>query len=246
LAGLYTAIFAEPRYRLPIFMLLLPLSAITLGWLWQTGRALIRRTPDPAWKREAALAFGFATLVFAAAPALAWAGGKLREHHRWAVSECVVEGKPVFCRWRTLASAGALDGRPATQGVWNGVGLALPASAPGKNAAVTVETELVLAQGDYTVGSAIDLAPLGPTELDGSISFAANGQHLSPTVPLADVAGASREGYPLAWQAPLRHAGGPLRLRVAVSSTVQGSSPGRLWLNDLRIEPGIAPLPAPP
>ena len=81
LAALYTAIFAEPRYRLPIFMLLLPLSALALDWLWQTGRDLLRRTPRPGWKREAALAVSFAALVFAAAPALAWAGGKLREHH---------------------------------------------------------------------------------------------------------------------------------------------------------------------
>jgi len=250
LALLYTAIFSEPRYRLPIFMLLLPLSAIALDWLWQTGRALLRRTPPPAWKREAALAVGFAAAIFAAAPAVAWAGGKLREHHRWAASECEVAGKPMFCLWRPLDSVGDFDGRTAVQGVWNGVGLALPRPALGKSAEVTAETEFTLAPGDYTLSAAIDIAPFviapfEPTQADasGSISFLGNDQPLSPTIPLADVASASREGQPWAWHTSLRHAGGLLRLRVRteVASMPNRSSSTRLWLNDVRVEPGIGP-----
>ena len=243
LALLYTAIFSEPRYRLPIFMLLLPLSAIALGWLWETGRNLVRRTPSPAWKREAALAVGLAALVFTAAPALAWAGGKLREHHHWAASECVVAGKPQFCRWRTLGRAGELDGRSAVQGVWNGVGIALPLPVPGKIPSVTVETEFALAQGDYTLSAELDIAPfnLAKENASGSISFSGNGQPLWPAISIADVATASREDQALAWHANLRHAGGPLRVRVEVSSALEQSSPARLWLNDVRIEPGIVP-----
>jgi hypothetical protein len=245
LATLYTTIFSEPRYRLPIFMLLLPLSAIALDWIWQTGRALFRRTPPLAWKREAAWATGLAVLVFAAAPALAWAGGKLREHHRWAVSECAVAGKPQFCRWRTLDREGDLDGRPAVQGVWDGVGLALPRPSPDKSAEVTVETEFALPPGDYTLSATLDMAPFEPTKTNpsGSVSFAGNDHVLAPTLALADVASAARAGQPLAWRAPLRHAGGPLRLRVRaeVSSTPDRFSPTRLWLNDVRVEPGSLP-----
>jgi hypothetical protein len=245
LATLYTTIFSEPRYRLPVFMLLLPLSAIALDWIWQTGRALFRRAPSPAWKREAAWATGLAVLVFAAAPALAWAGGKLREHHRWAVSECAVTGKPQFCAWRTLDREGDLDGRPAVQGVWNGVGLALPRPSPDKSAEVTVETEFILPPGDYTLSAALDMAPFEPTQTNpsGSVSFAGNDHVLAPTLALADLASASREGQPIAWRASLRHAGGPLRLRVRaeVSSTPERFSPTRLWLNDVRVEPGSVP-----
>jgi len=240
---LYAAIFSEPRYRLPIFMLLLPLTAIALDWLWQTGRALLRRTLPPAWKWESALALGFVALVFATAPVLAWAGGKLREHHRWAVSECAVAGKPQFCLWRTLDSQGNLDGRPAVKGVWNGVGLALPRAAPGKGAEVTLETEFTLPPGDYTLGAALDFALFDPTKADanGSISFFANDQPLSPPVLLADVASAPGKGR--AWRAPLRHAGGPLRLRARteVGSIPDQSPHARLWLSDVHVEPGIVP-----
>jgi hypothetical protein len=236
LALLYTVIFSEPRYRLPIFMLLLPLTAIALDWLWQTGRDLLRRTPPTAWKREAALAVGFAALVFAAAPALASAGGKLREHHRWAASECTVAGKAQFCAWRTLGSEGDLDGRPVIQGVWNGVGLALPRRVPDKIPSVTVETEFALPPGDYTLSATLDIAPFDPTkgEAGGSIWFWGNDRPISPVFLL---------GQPWAWRAPLRHAGGPLRLRVRAQAwpAHHRSTLARLWLSDLRVEQGIAP-----
>jgi hypothetical protein len=244
LALLYTAIFAEPRYRLPIFMLLLPLSALALDWLWQTACSLVRRSAPQAWRREAVLASGLAVLVFVVAPALAWAGGKLREHHRWAVTECVLAGKPQFCRWRTLESTGALDERPAERGVWNGVGLALPEAATGQNAAVTVESEMALAQGDYTLSAALDLAPfnLAAESANGSVLVSSNGRSLSAEVPLAEVARASRDGQPLVWHSTLQHGGGLLRLRVRVevSSPLNSSAPPRLWLSDLRVEQGTA------
>jgi len=240
LAVLYTTIFSEPRYRLPIFMLLLPLSALALDWFWLTGRDLMRRTQPPGWKREAALAVSFAALIFAAAPALAWAGGKLREHHRWAATECALVGRPQFCKWRTLASKGEIDGQPAVKGVWNGVGVALPVPTPGKNAAVTVETEFALATGDYTLSAALDIAPFDRTAPipNGFIQLLANDQPLSPAVALADLARASNEGQTFTLSSPLHHAGGSLRLRVRVElpgPTDRGALT-RLWLNDLRVE----------
>ncbi len=245
LALLYTAIFSEPRYRLPIFMLLLPLSAIALDWLWQIGRSLVHRSAPPGWKREAALAVGFATVVFALAPTLAWAGGKLRERHRWAVDECVLAGKPRFCRWRMLGSEGDLDGRPTIRGVWNGVGLALPGATPGKKATVAAQTEFYPAPGDYTLSVALDISPVDSAlvaqDASGSVLFSGDGQALSPTVPLAEVARASRDGQTLAWHSPLHHAGGPLRLtvRAEVSRPSDRPSPTRLWLGDLRVEQGL-------
>jgi hypothetical protein len=249
LVVLYTAIFAEPRYRLPIFMLLLPLSALALDWLWQNIRDLVHRTEKPVWKRETALAVSFAAMVFTVAPALAWAGGKLRAHHRWAATECTLAGKPQFCKWRTLASEGDLAGRPAVKGVWNGVGLALPRPSPGTIASVTVETDFTLAPGDYTLSAALDIAPFDPTKEDasGSIWFSGNDQPISPVVLLADVANASREGRPWAWRAPLRHTGGPVRLRVWADarSTLHLSSLARLWLSDLRVERADVLQPSP-
>ena len=53
-----------------------------------------------------------------------------------------------------MSREGELDGRPSVKGVWNGVGLALPRPAPDKNAAVAIETEFVLVQGDYTASAA--------------------------------------------------------------------------------------------
>jgi hypothetical protein len=186
-------------------------------------------------------------LVFTAAPMLAWAGGRLREHHRWAVDECVVAGRPQFCKWRTVVSDGNLDGEPAVKGVWNGVGLALPGAPPGKNAAATVETELVLAQGDYTLSAALDISPFNRASpaASGSVSFSTNGQPLSPAVSLADVAGTSREGETFAWSSPLRHRGGSLRFRVKaeVSSPLDRALPTRLWLSDLHVTPVIVIAP---
>jgi hypothetical protein len=139
-----------------------------------------------------------------------------------------------------VSSEGVPESDPAIKGVWNGVGLALPGAMTGRNAAVTVETEFPLAQGDYTLDAALDIAPFDPARGDtsGSVSFSSNDQPLSPAVVLADVASAAREGQLLAWHAPLRHAGGPLRLRVRVevSSTLDRSSLARLWLSDLRVE----------
>ena len=239
LVVLYTTIFSEPRYRLPVFMLVLPLAAIALEWLWQTSRSLMCRTMPTAWKREVALVVGFAALVFAAAPALAWAGGRLREHHRWAVDECVVAGRPQFCKWRMLGSAGNLDGRTGLRGVWNGVGIAMASAAPY----AAVETEMLLAPGDYALSAALDLAPVDGAHANGTVMLLGNGQPLLPAISLADIARRSSGGQTVAWSATCRHADGPLRFRmqVEVSSPPGLVTSAHVWLSDLRVTPVVAP-----
>jgi hypothetical protein len=239
LAVLYTVIFSEPRYRLPILMFVLPLSALALRWLVEQVGNLVRNTPALGWRREAALATGFVAVVFAAAPALAWMGGRLREHHRWAASECVVAGRPRFCSWRTIGTEGDLGGVPGVAGVWNGVGIALPRSAPHQSAAIEIATELPLEPGDYAISAALDLVPVDPagTTANGTIAFFADNKALSPAVALADVARRSQEAQTIAWSSSIQHKNGPLRLRVRVD-VPEPSNPAfrdRVWLSDLRV-----------
>jgi hypothetical protein len=244
LAALYTAIFSEPRYRMPICMLLLPLSAMAIAWLFQTGRGLWRRTLPSSWQREVVIAGGLVVLVFALAPLLAWAGGRLREGHRWAVHECAIARQNRFCSWRTIAASGDLRGQPGVKGVWNGVGIAVPEAASGRAATLTAETELVLSPGDYALTAAIDLVPARRTGSgDGSITILANEELLALPIPLAEIPAAERGESPLVWRAALHHAGGPLRLRTRIDVPVgaQPGAPGRVWLSDLSLVPGNKP-----
>jgi hypothetical protein len=244
LAALYTAIFSEPRYRMPICMLLLPLSAMAIAWLFQTGRGLWRKTLPSSWQREVVIAGGLVVLVFALAPLLAWAGGRLREGHRWAVHECAIAGQTRFCAWRTVAASGDLRGEPGVKGVWNGVGIAVPGAASGRAATLTAETELVLSPGDYALAAEIDLVPARPTGSgDVSITILANEELLALPIPLAEVPAADRGESPLAWRAALHHAGGPLRLRarIDVPAGAQLAAPSRVWLSDLSLVPGNKP-----
>jgi hypothetical protein len=238
LAVLYTAIFAEPRYRLPIFMLLVPFAVLGAKWLFETGRGLLRRTPPVLWRREGLVAAGFAAAVFAAAQPLAWAGARLREHRRWAVQECQVAGRPRFCKWRTTTVDGELQGMPGLRGVWNGVGLAIPQPKGSAAASLSAETDLVLDPDDYTVGVAVDLAPLDPSgaEVDGAIEIAANDRPIGEPITLPAVASATRDGKTLPWAASLHHAGGPLRLRVKAMA-FPGARPQsvRLWVGNLQV-----------
>jgi len=239
LVVLYTVIFSEPRYRLPIFMFLLPLSALALRWLVEQLGNLMRNTPAMGWRREAALATGFVVVVFAAAPALAWMGERLREHHRWAASECVVAGRPRFCSWRTLGTDGDIGGVPGVAGVWNGVGIALPRSAPHQSAAIEVATELPLEPGDYGISATLDVAPVDAsgTTANGTIVFFADDKPLSPAVALAEVVRRSQEMQTVAWRTFIQHKTGPLRLRVRVEvpETSNRAFRDRVWLSDLRV-----------
>lgn len=247
LAALYTAIFAEPRYRLPIAMLALPLAALALTWLVQLVRNFIRQPrvtwSGRAWKREALLAASLTVGVFAAAPALAWSGKQLRERHRWAVDTCQVAGRTQFCKWRSASSharPGSAGGRPADTGitgVWNGVGLALP-RAPLGNPSGTVEaaaeTEVPLPPGDYAVSAALDVAPAEPLA-GGAVYLLGNDLALAPATPLEEVIRASQDGQALRWNATLRHPGGLFHFRLGIEAPAAQSL--RVWLSDLKILP---------
>jgi hypothetical protein len=243
LAALYTAIFAEPRYRLAIFMLLVPFAVIALEWLGQTTYALVRRAARPAWRREGALAVAFAAAVFAAAPAVAWAGARLRENHRWAVHECRVVGHAQFCKWRTAGVEGDLNGTPGLRGVWNGVGLALPAPANTSGASVAAETELALGPGDYTVAFSVDLAPAAASvgDLRGTVRIAAGGQPVDPPITLDEVATATRDGRTLRWEGKVHHERGPFQLRVQLVLANRPPAAGRLWLSDVAVSAEVHP-----
>ncbi len=234
LAALYTAIFAEPRYRLPIFMLLVPFAVIALAWLWQTGRALAAGDADRAWRREGIVSAGVAVAVFASASAVAWAGGRLRDQHRWAAHECSVEGRARYCKWRALREGPLLEEVPALRGVWNGVGLAVPGFSGDASKTISAETELSLVSASYAVAFSVDLAPEDASAVTGELLVTANGRPVGRPLDLDTVARASHERLSVPWSGTLDHDGGSLRLQVLLRA---GSShpQGRIWLSDLRV-----------
>jgi hypothetical protein len=239
LAVLYTTIFAEVRYRLPIFMLLMPFGVLAVMWLVHTAQGLLRRAPPVGWKREGLIAAGFAVVVFVVAPPIARASARLREHHRWAVQECTLAGRPQFCKWKTVAVDGDLQGASGVRGVWNGVGLAVPRARGEAGAALAAEADMTLDPGDYTLSFAVDLAPpdLTSPEIGGTAQVAADGQPVGKPIPLQAVAVASRDGKTVPWTAQIRHNGGTFRLQVRLVGATHAArtSATRLWIGDLRV-----------
>jgi hypothetical protein len=239
LAALTAAIFAEARYRLFVAMLLLPLAAFALDWAYTTGRGLWRRAAPAAWKREAVIGLGLVALLGAALPALAWAGERLRQGRRWAVHPCRIVGEPRFCAWRTVGDATVVGREPVLQGVWNGVGIALPALGTQAAARVSAETEIEVPEGDYDLAADVDLTlshSAGPA--DGSFVVLADGRPVAAPFPLAQVPAAGRGQPPLPWRARFRHTGGTLCLRLHIENGATPAPPGRLWLGNLRLRPG--------
>lgn len=234
LAALYTAIFAEPRYRLPIFMLLVPFAVIALAWLWRTGKAVAAGDANRTWKREGLAAVGVAAAVFACAPAIAWAGGRLRDGHRWVVHECSVDGRAQYCKWRASGVGGDLGDRPALRGAWNGVGLALSSGPHDAHTTLAGQTEIPLQPGDYAVTFSVDLAPKDTAVATGELRVSANGRPIGDALSMDTVAAATRQGSTVSWPAKLGHDGGPLLLQVQVRDGA-GHPPVRLWLSDLRV-----------
>jgi len=246
LAGLYAAIFAEQRYRLPISLLTFPLAAGGLHWLAQTARDIVRqRRVARAVRREAGLALGLIIVVFVGAPTLSWAGGKLRDHHRFTIQVCHVNQQARVCSWRMSGSRDD-GGRPALQGVWNGVGLAIPAATPDRAREIAAQTEVDLPAGDYAIEAALDIAPLDESEKmpAGEIIAQVGANAPGAKISLAAVAQATREIGPLPLKVEAHHAGGklPVRLLIAMPPGAPPAMlPGRLWVNQLTVV-SIAPL----
>jgi hypothetical protein len=227
LAGLYTAIFSEPRYRLPIAMLLLPLAAQAAWWVTDTLKGLARRQAPASWRREAIIAGGLALGVFVLAPLATYAGTGLRERHRWAVHECSIAGRPRFCAWRPVENLGP-GTTPAILGVWNGLGI----SVSGR-AVVAAETDIDLPAGSYLVSAKLDVATGGGT-LAAALSVLADGQPLAAPLALAKIP--VIPSAPVGWLVSLEHRGGPLRLQARLESKSSPSASGRIWLTDIRLD----------
>jgi hypothetical protein len=208
LAGIYAVFFAEARYQLPIVMFLFPLAAGALVWLAQSVR-----TGGP--KRREALAAAVAlVLVFGGWPALLWAGGRLRDGHRWAAHVCAVGGKSVVCKWRREDGGGA----SGLRGVWNGLGL-----EPGRSA----RAEVLLPAGTVRVRGQLDLAPAGAA---AGLAVLRAGAAVAE-VSLERLESESRAGRTVPVALEVAHPGGPLVLTLSA----RGRGP-RVWLSDLRIE----------
>jgi hypothetical protein len=215
-----------------------PFAAGGLVWLGQTARDVIReRRVSRAVRWEAGLSVGLIVTIFVGAPTLAWAGGKLREHHLWAVQVCHVNEQARVCSWRSTGPHD--DDAPGVLGVWNGVGLAIPVAAPDRAKQKAAETELDLAPGDYAIEASLDFAPLDPSTRmpTGEVSVQI-GTEVSATVSLAAVAQATRESSPLPLRIEAHHSGGklPVRVRIAIPPGVPPTPlPGRLWVNEIAV-----------
>ena len=242
LAGLYAVIFADPRYRVPISLLVFPFAAAGLVWLAQTARDVIReRRVSRAMRWEAGLSLGLIVATFTGAPTLAWAGGKLREHHRWAVQVCHVDQKARLCSWRRAGPTDG-DGTSAVRGVWNGVGLAIPAAVPDRTREIAAETELDLPPGDYAIEASLDIAPLDAATTISAGEFSVHVGANAPVamVSLASVAEATQQASLLPLRVAAHHGGGklPVRLRIAIPPGQPSTAlPGRLWVNEITVVP---------
>jgi hypothetical protein len=210
LIGIYALFFAEARYQLPIVMFLFPPAAGTLVWLAELVRAR-----GPRWRREVALASVGVALVFLGWPALSWAGGRLRDGHRWAANVCHVDSKPRICKWRD-ARAGA----SGIRGVWNGVGVA---------AGQTARLELPTPTGRLLVVADLDVA--GGT---GTGEVVLTAGTVSKVIPLGELERYGREGGAVSVELEVgKHPGGPLLVTLASRSVGP-----RVWLSNLRVQVG--------
>jgi len=242
LASLYAAIFAEQRYRLPISLLAFPLAAGGSLWVVQTARDMSgERRMSRIVRREAGLALGLIVVVFVGAPTLAWAGGKLREHHRWTIQVCHVNQEARVCSWR-MSGTHDTDDRPALRGVWSGVGLAIPSAVPDRTREIAAETELDVAAGDYAIEAALDIAPLDQSEEmpAGAVSVQVGANPSGATVSLASVVQATRAARPSLLRVEAHHPGGTLAVRLHMAMPPGAPPemvPGRLWVNEIALVP---------
>jgi 4-amino-4-deoxy-L-arabinose transferase-like glycosyltransferase len=207
LVAIYALFFAEARYQLAIVMFLFPPSGAALVWV---GESLRARPP----RRELLVVAAALALVFVGWPAAVWAGGRVRDRHRWAAHACAVGGRTVVCKWRPEGGAGD----SGVRGVWDGVGV-----IPGKSARL----EWVLPPGAVRVRAALDLAPSTPAL--GTAVLQAGTERVE--VPLERLEQESQAGRTVPVTLEVAHPGGPLVLTLSA----RGRGP-RVWLSALRIE----------
>ena len=226
LAALYTAIFAEPRYRLPITLLCFPLAALA-------GMEIRHRlsTRSPGYARDLIVGVTVVVAIFAGAPVVAYAARTVRDGHRFAAQVCRMDGKARFCLWRPSFPHRAPDGSPVVKGVWNGVGIQL--LPPESGGAIAIESTLPTLVNATTLHVSLDLAPSADPEPRGTVTLFVDGVPLGATTSLADVARATRDGHSFPFTASLPKPPSLLMVSVAVD---QPGVPARLWLSDLAVQ----------
>ncbi len=211
LIALYATFFSEVRYHLAIAIFMFPYAAAALAWA---------ATLRPA--RARLLEAGAVTLAVAALllgwPALIRAGGGLRDRHRWAVCVCGAGAKTTLCNWRATARGDAAVS--PVHGVWNGVGLRLPAGSPE-----TAATEIELPPGRYHITARADRLPPAAARLQLTVD--------GKTVATVDWPAAEPGEAIRAVDGVVDHGAG--RLRLDLRAETEGSS--TVWLSDIRIEP---------
>lgn len=206
LGALYALIFAEPRYRLPITLLLMVPAGAGLVWLGELVMALIRR--QILAKREIVIAVTTAVVVLGAARTLAWAGTELRDRNRWAVHLCDIAGQRQLCAWRAVRRAGSPSG---LRGVIDGWGLDLQGETD-------LELDLAVPSGAYELRADFETRPAVTA---GQVELRAAENRVSQAL-----------AEPGELALPLSHAGGQLHVQIHVAAPPGRS---RLWLKNLRL-----------
>jgi hypothetical protein len=191
------------------------------------GRA--RRLPA-GWPAPVAWTAGALALLLVGWPALRWAGGRLRERHRFAAHVCQVDGRASVCLWRPMGS-----GDSPVRGVWDGFGLQLDRlDGRGQLAATTV---LSLPAGRWRVRILVDLAPAPRgvgSALAGTVGLRAQGSP-GANATLAEVAAASAAGATTPLETTVATAGQPLALELTVAAP-DPTGPGvALWASAVSV-----------
>jgi 4-amino-4-deoxy-L-arabinose transferase-like glycosyltransferase len=211
LVGVYALYFAEPRYQLPIVVLMFPIAA---------GVMQIRRS-----RRELVAMITGVAVLLAGWPAVKALGEHLRERHRFAAHVCRIDGQPRMCLW-TPASGGLSPVR----GVYDGLGLALDRGDPTGRAAA--RTHLSLAAGPHLLRARFDLTPSSTTtgDLEGCrISLAGT------PVSIADLVAATAQGHALAVETSVLPDGKEATVELEAVCPPDRHRTAALWLSDLEL-----------
>jgi 4-amino-4-deoxy-L-arabinose transferase-like glycosyltransferase len=231
LVALYATFFSEVRYHLAIAIFMFPFAAAALVWLVTDARAIARAGPDAAraqrrrGPREGVVVVLAIVALFAGWRGLLAAGTALREHHRWAVCVCDVNGRGSLCNWRaTPTGDGAIS---PLRGVWDGVGLR--AGPP----IVSAGSEIALPPGRYRITARADRTPAQATGL--RLEVEADG-HIIAGVDWA--AGLPEPSGSI--DTAVRVASGTGRLRLVLRVISDGAAMPAARVPDGRPEPGAA------
>ena len=226
LAAIYVLFFAEPRYNLPVVVLLMPFAGAGVVWLGEAVRDLARFTIDrqrrPRLLTEGLLAAMAIAGLFVGWPRMLAAGARARAEHRWAVAACHVDGAKQVCEFRPVV----VPGQPSpVRGTWDGFGLRL--APPSKTAAVV--TDIDLPAGNYRASLRVDCGDNCP---DGAeVAVSAGGVEVRRTPWPAP-------GSVIALVVPVTHGGGKLHLEIRIDGKnlhLEGPVPA-LWFSAFEVE----------